>query len=144
MGSKAIRLKDKNGNKIYPCPYFPVGSIYISVNNINPSTYFGGTWEAFGTGRTLVGVDTSQTEFNSVKKTGGSKYLQAHDHANTVLTRKYQDLCYGLDATFFAGEPSGQGQYNITRWSGDVHGVTTGNSGNLQPYITVYMWLRTA
>lgn len=123
---------------------FPSRLYLYKRNQYKPYHLFWWYLEAFGTGRTLVGVDTSQTEFNIVKKTGGSKYLQAHDHANTVLTRKYQDLCYGLDATFFAGEPSGQGQYNITRWSGDVHGVTTGNSGNLQPYITVYMWLRTA
>lgn len=54
---------------------WPVGSIYISVNNTNPSTYFGGTWEAFGTGRCLVGVDTSQSEFNTVMKTGGEKNI---------------------------------------------------------------------
>ena len=52
---------------------YPVGSIYISVTNTNPGTIFGGTWVAFGTGRTLVGIDTSQTEFNTVEKTGGEK-----------------------------------------------------------------------
>ena len=52
---------------------YPVGSIYISVTNTNPGTIFGGTWVAFGTGRTLVGIDTSQTEFNTVQKTGGEK-----------------------------------------------------------------------
>ena len=52
---------------------YPVGSIYISVTNTNPGTIFGGPWVAFGTGRTLVGIDTSQTEFNTVEKTGGEK-----------------------------------------------------------------------
>ena len=55
-------------NKIYP-----VGSIYIGVSSTNPSTLFGGTWEAFATGRTLVGYDSSDTDFNAVEKTGGAK-----------------------------------------------------------------------
>ena len=53
---------------------YPVGSIFISVSNVNPSTYFTGTsWEAFGSGKTLVGVDTTDTDFNTVAKTGGKK-----------------------------------------------------------------------
>ena len=52
---------------------FPVGSIYTSTTSTNPSSYIGGTWEAYGSGRTLVGVDTNQSEFNAVNKTGGSK-----------------------------------------------------------------------
>jgi microcystin-dependent protein len=52
---------------------YPIGSIYTSVVNTNPSTYFGGTWTAFASGRTLVGVDTGQTEFDTVEETGGAK-----------------------------------------------------------------------
>lgn len=52
---------------------YPVGSIYMSVNNVNPSTLFTGTtWAAWGSGRVPVGVDTDNTNFNSVEKTGGS------------------------------------------------------------------------
>lgn len=39
-------------NKVYP-----VGSIYLSVNSINPSNYIGGTWVAWGAGRFPMGVD---------------------------------------------------------------------------------------
>lgn len=52
---------------------FPVGSIYMSVNNVNPSEYFGGTWVAWGTGCVPVGVDTNDENFNTVEKTGGEK-----------------------------------------------------------------------
>ena len=45
MTKKAITLKDENGNLIYPCPYYPVGAIYMSVNNHNPANIFGGKWE---------------------------------------------------------------------------------------------------
>lgn len=44
MANYGIQFKDKNGNNYYPCP-FPIGAVYISVNNINPKSYFGGTWE---------------------------------------------------------------------------------------------------
>lgn len=52
---------------------YPVGSIYMSINNTNPSTIFGGTWVSWGAGKVPVGVNASETEFNSVEKTGGAK-----------------------------------------------------------------------
>ena len=69
---------------------YPVGSIYMSINNIDPSTLFGGTWETWGTGQVPVGVDTSQTEFNAVEKTGGEtthtltqNQVPSHNHIFT-------------------------------------------------------------
>nr|DAY55064.1 MAG TPA: baseplate protein [Caudoviricetes sp.] len=59
---------------------YPVGSVYTSVSDRNPSIWLGGTWVSFGSGRTLVGVDTGQSEFNSVEKPGGHKELQSHAH----------------------------------------------------------------
>lgn len=74
--AEQVRVEmDAVTNKLYP-----VGSIYISVNNVNPSGFFGGSWTAFATGKTLVGVDTSQGEFNVVEKPGGHKELQSHTH----------------------------------------------------------------
>lgn len=120
---------------------YPVGSIYMSVNSANPSTLFGGTWVAWGTGRVPVGVDTSQTEFNTVEKTGGSKFLQNHIH--------YMGKQAGAGSGTSWGFPSEQNTNmgNIyTQTPVDTHGnaITTGDSGNLQPYITCYMWKRTA
>ena len=90
MSNKSIQLKDISGNKYYVHPYYPIGAIYLSVSDINPSQWFGGTWELIAQGRTLVGVDTTQTEFNTVKKTGGEKThvltvaeLASHTHKFT-------------------------------------------------------------
>lgn len=51
---------------------YPVGSIYLSINNVNPSNLFGGEWIEWGSGRVAVGVDTSDANFNEVEKTGGA------------------------------------------------------------------------
>ena len=118
---------------------YPIGSIYLSVKNVNPSVYFGGTWTSWGTGRVPVGVDTTQSEFNTVEKTGGSKYLQQHKHSNNCIG-------WSGDGGFWVGS----GNYTTLNFNkdtsagGNVTGTTTGNSGNLQPYITCYMWKRTA
>ena len=75
-------------NKVYP-----VGSIYMSVNSTNPSSFFGGTWVAWGSGRVPVGINTSDTSFSSVEKTGGSKThtitiseMPSHTHSIPKLT----------------------------------------------------------
>jgi hypothetical protein len=67
---------------------YPIGSIYISVNSTNPSSLFGGMWEAFGTGRMLMGVDASDANLTPGQKTGGTKNyalqegnLPSHTHA---------------------------------------------------------------
>ncbi|MCJ0598046.1 DUF859 family phage minor structural protein, partial [Enterococcus cecorum] len=53
--------------------FYPVGAIFITTVNTNPSSYMGGSWVRFGNGQTLVGVNESDGDFNSVQKTGGSK-----------------------------------------------------------------------
>lgn len=70
----------------------PIGSIEVNVSGINPGTYLGGTWEAFGSGRTLVGVDSSDSDFDTVEETGGEKThtlttneIPAHTHGSKSL-----------------------------------------------------------
>lgn len=59
--------------KQYILASHPIGSIEINVSGANPSTYLGGTWVAWGTGKVPVGVNTNDSDFNTVEKTGGSK-----------------------------------------------------------------------
>lgn len=121
---------------------YPVGAIYISVTSTNPGTYLGGTWAAFGTGRTLVGIDTGQSEFNVVEETGGAKTHSLTSAENGPHTHSVSTLPTSYDYAQVAG--SGYFAAAV------VGSVTTGSSGsgtahnNLQPYIVVYMWKRTA
>lgn len=118
----------------------PVGSLYFSTDPTNPSQIFGGTWISWGAGRVPVGVDTTQTEFNTVEKTGGSKYLQEHRHNYLTTTLYYYDYIAGGDIVAI---PKGSTNKAIYKISGTPD-VPYANSGNLQPYITCYIWKRTA
>jgi hypothetical protein len=52
----------------------PIGGLHITIDPTNPSITLGyGVWSAFATGRVLVGVDVSDTDFDTVMETGGSK-----------------------------------------------------------------------
>lgn len=130
------------GNALYP-----VGSIYMSVNNTNPSTFFGGTWEAWGAGRVAVGVDANDTDFATVEKTGGEKThilteseMPKHSHSlPTFYSNPEKENITLADAAFNAdkasdGNVSNGGQV-ISTGGGQAH-------NNLQPYITCYMWKR--
>lgn len=69
---------------------YPVGAIYLSVSNVNPGSFFGGIWTQFAIGRTIIGINPDDENFNHTEKTGGSKAkgikeenLPAHKHTFT-------------------------------------------------------------
>lgn len=64
---------------------YPVGSLYFSTNSTSPATIYGGTWERYGKGRTLVSVNESDTDFTA-GKTGGEK---THKHTVGIVTGDY-------------------------------------------------------
>ena len=133
---KSIKFKDEQSDAVYPYPFLPIGYIYISSDSTNPSTLgFAGTWERFAKGRVLVGVDENDTDFNTPLKTIGSKYLQAHTH------NQKSALCYNSASTWWIG---GTGGTTIQVGNTNTDTTGTGNSGNLQPSISVYMFRRTA
>lgn len=65
---------------------FPVGAVFISVVSTDPATLLGyGTWLAFGAGRVLVGLDSGDTDFDTVEETGGAKTKSISAHAGTAV-----------------------------------------------------------
>lgn len=137
-------------NKIYP-----VGSIYISTTLdtvAKVQTAFGGTWVAWGSGRVPIGVDSSQTEFNSVEKTGGNK-THTHDLSNAYAELLIGNASEGIyyreksvaqwTSNYKVNATGGSGT-SVARSYGTVIGGSTDSGSNLQPYITCYMYKRTA
>ena len=152
---------------------YPIGSIYMSANNVSPQIFLGGTWVAWGSGRVPVGVDTSDTSFNTVEKTGGEKThvlllteMPKHEHTGTqskgtgVYSRKdptaitptvqWERKKYVADFTASTIETVTayeQGLGEVTDTVQVDHGIALGDNAahnNLQPYITCYMFKRTA
>ena len=118
----------------------PVGTILTTTNNTNPNIYIGGVWERYGKGQVLVGVDEEDEDFN-IGKTGGEKKHALTAAENGPHTHPYVSTANNNSVKV---EPS---QTYGTRQAG---GSTTGSSGdgkphnNLQPYVAVYMFRRTA
>jgi hypothetical protein len=138
----------------------PVGSIYINAtNSTNPGTLLGfGTWTAFGAGRVPVGFDSSNSLFDAAEETGGSADATTVSHTHTATStvtdpgHNHTVSCFSSGGNY-AAFSNIAGQNTVTT-STSTTGVTvattiasTGSSGtnaNYQPYITVYMWKRTA
>ena len=165
---------------------YPVGSIYINAtSSTNPATLLGfGTWSAFGAGRVMVGIDSSDSDFDGAQETGGAKTvtlstsnLPSHTHTfsgttgSTTPSMTATDSGHSHGITLKGNVPAvttspasssasntttgttATAQANVTI-SGGAHthtfSGTTGSTGSgsavsiVQPYITVYMWRRTA
>lgn len=121
---------------------FPVGSVFIAVVSTNPATLLGyGTWAEFGAGRVLVGRDAGDANFDTVEETGGSKTHTLSAAEIPAHTHTY-DKPDAPTPTSLVGVVSTVASVTV--------GATTGSAGgggahnNLQPYIVVYMWKRTA
>lgn len=121
---------------------YPVGSIYTNASDsTNPGTLLGfGTWSAFGTGRVLVSKAASGT-FATAGATGGEE-----THVLTTAEMPSHQHDNGIDFGSAAGSKYGA----LDRLGDSNNNVNTGFTGgggahnNLQPYIVVYMWQRTA
>lgn len=134
---------------------YPVGSIYINASvATNPGTLLGfGTWTAFGAGRVLVGFNSSNPLFDTAEETGGSAdaIVVSHSHSITDPGHTHSIIMSSTQNTS-SQTPSklsttanltGTTESNTTGITVDSAG-SSGTNANYQPYITVYMWKRTA
>ena len=149
---------------------YPVGSIYMSIKDVDPSTFLGGTWERWGQGRVPVGVDVDasdppDTDFATAGKEGGEKQ---HTLTTSETPTHTHDISVKPDRSGYGGSiyiTTEQGSYvkylptanSTNNRIGLEAGLGSPDSvvlmsnvggdkphNNLQPYITCYMWKRTA
>ena len=143
-------------NKIYP-----VGSIYMSATLSTAAAVeaaLGGTWVAWGSGRVPVGVDTNDTDFDTAEETGGEKKHQLTEPELPTVSATWtiHGQENGTEFYMLNGKATGTLISNKYRTAGATTsgansyggpGIKFGSDtphNNLQPYITCYMYKRTA
>ncbi len=145
---------------------FPIGCIYTTTSSTNPSdkSILGfGTWEAFGTGKVLIGQDPNDTDFDTAEETGGAKTVASNvsvatqptftvnSHTHQVAQNNLHNAGFvGGTFGYHAGDTStpstfntGAASTNGTTRTADV-ALTNDSTSVVQPYIVVYFWKRTA
>lgn len=140
---------------------YPVGSIYISNSStFNPQNVFGGTWQRYAQGRVLIGAGTG-TDSNGLSQTfslgaTGGEYthtlteneMPSHTHTQEQHRHNLGDTAntVGKGTNFDRPRNAGTGtDYYYTTYAQPVINATGGGQShnNIQPYIGVYMWVRT-
>lgn len=160
-------ITTQSGSNIDFDSIYPIGSIYLTVaGNTSPASLFGGTWERIKDCFLLAAGDTYQAGV-----TGGESShilsvneMPSHSHANSITTNGgHTHTGHTKEVRgFVSGQPSSDCARNISSsydYSGITitdsagahsHSVTINNAGggaahnNMPPYLTVYVWKRTA
>ncbi len=152
VGSNSASLPSgyKTAIDFYVHKMYPVGTIYTSTSSTNPGNFLGGTWEAFGQGRTLIGAGTGNDGTTSMSFTALGEYgvydvtltkdqMPSHSHGITERTS-------GSHGTYDHGPFMASQNSNSITWpdSNTPISKTGGNKAhtNLQPVKAVYFWRR--
>lgn len=139
---------------------YPIGSIYMSVNSADPSTFIGGTWERLQD-RFLLGA-------GSTYSAGGTGGAATHSHEYRLEVKTYYGSPIGSDSTMFQSYDYKTGTFKDAERDGNADNpkINTGleasnkdlgttcyqqkvvgntkDQSSLPPYLAVYMWKRTA
>lgn len=121
---------------------YPVGSIVTFYDTADHSNFLGLTWVRFAAGRMVVGYNSSDTDFNTIGKTGGEKTHTLTIDEMPKHSHYYKWLGGG-------GTESGIDESNGNKkwWGNNLYSSDTGGNqahNNLPPYITAALWRRTA
>jgi len=132
--------------------FYKKGDLKITTNNVNPEKYLGGKWELYAQGKTIIGVDPNDTDFNNVGKTGGSKTVTL-SAAIGPINNSPATLGYTLDSGPSEYQNNHTPAYSLSgtaqsfdHWNHSTvvteFGKNDRNTSIMQPYITCYIWRR--
>lgn len=133
----------------------PVGKVEIFFDNDDHSDYLGFTWERTSVGKVPVGIDSADTDFNTIGKTGGEKThtlsveeMPSHKHSIRWNTRAWEESSgayfVNVDAVEGVSKDSSNAKilYPLSQYADNAGGDKPHN--NLQPYQVMAIWKRTA
>lgn len=129
---------------------YPVGSIYMSTTDSTiekVSERFGGTWERYAEGRTIIGVGTGTDSNGTVQVFNANETLGEYTHKLTINemprhSHSASILMSSSENPWTTFNSSGVETFNpyIPTMTGETGG--SGSHNNIQPYIAVYMYKR--
>lgn len=136
-GIDTLRAVTPAGLKAALLTAFPVGAIYMTLNDTNPSTFLGGHWVPMPGGRVLVGVGSNGTTNYTAGQTGGADYvaldvntMPSHNHGGATGTISADHVHYG--STSVAGNHAHTQMLNGKDW--DHGGGAYGNYASGTPF----------
>lgn len=143
---------------------YPIGSIYMNINLVNPGKLFGGTWEriearylmgagkpsknsydGFGqiTDSQCTNLDFAPATLGEITHTLSSQEMPRHSHGGLNWAGRPFSINSGTTCIQLTAQSWSTGDANANYWgTGETGGSTAHN--NLPPTLVVYIWKRTA
>ena len=133
---------------------YPIGSIYLSVNNTSPSILFGGEWEqikdrfllAAGSSYSAGDYGGAASHVHTTQGHALTEYeMPAHSHASYLNSSSGNDKTVRGRVNYTDNSPAGWVDWSFMSTVGGngshSHG-DTGSSSNMPPYLVVNIWKR--
>ena len=118
---------------------YPIGSIYMNTNNVNPQSIFGGIWQKIE-GRFLLGSSGGYT----LGSLGGEA---THTLTVSEMPKHKPSILLNTQDSYTTGSAANwQVVTNGRYYAGDMFLEIGGNQphNNMPPYLVVNIWKRTA
>ena len=144
LNDKIDKIGDIDKSQLLDLVY-PIGSLYMSMNATDPKDLFGGTWERikdrfiYANGdATASGTLGGSTAHNHGL---GSGFAAMNIGDGGIQYQEKQVGAWGTNAAMNVG--TSYDSYQTKYWGISLGGATD-NNNNIPPYITAYIWKRTA